>query len=954
MFRDVSLRTAIPSSKSTRHSLLSSSSLSVLTIMVFATGTTVAQAANYMVSSEAEFISAINSIASDGDPDGTITLTNDVTISAASTIPSANKNLTIDTTGGYNLTVNADMPHANTLAKTGDGSLTFNGQDGPQGRFTLSDGTVIFRGGAQNGGGPGSRFYVGLDDDSTTNLIVSGVGTYVQAGVGSGFSGGSNVTTFILVEDGGTLNAFSTTGIGSQTVGTGGSTNVEVTGQGSHFQTGRLSSGFRGTVSYSILDGGSMATGTTDLGGNAVNAGLGDHVLISGTGSSWSSSGVFQFHDGSLAILDGGALSANELRIAPSGGRQVDAIVSGESSSISTTTGNVSLGGSTGTYDSIGTLTVSNGAVVSSMGGGGDILLGTGAQGTGILNIGAAASNPATAAGNVNAANIVLGGGSATVNFNHINSNYTFGSTIAGNGIVNHTGSGTTVLSNANTYSGDTNVRNGVLRAGGTSAFSAASDYTVNANGMLDLDDFDQTLASLNNAGSVFLGISPGTTLYIAGDYVGNAGNVEISTALDGDSSATDLLHVGGDTSGTTSLKVTNAGGAGAQTVEGIKVVQVDGASNGTFSLQGDFVFQGEQAVVAGAYSYGLYKNGVSTPADGDWYLRSILDLSGTPVFQPGVSVYESYAGTLQSFNSISTLQQRVGNRSWSKTADVTDTGLIEGRGLWARVIGGHADYDPKVSTSQAKYDTDTWTFQIGADDVLYEGASGKLVGGISLHYGAIAGDIRTPFSNGGISSTGYGLGGALTWYSDTGFYLDGQARASWYDSDLSSSTAGSELISSNDGFGYAASLEVGQQFDLRSNWSITPQAQVVYSAVDFDNFVDTFGATVSLDESRSVKTRLGISADYQKLDTVSNSRTHIYGIANLYYDFADGSATNVSGVKLASENQSLWGGIGAGASHNWQDDKYSIYGQVEVKTSLDDFGGSSSISGTIGMRMSW
>ena len=94
---------------------------------------------------------------------------------------------------------------------------------------------------------------------------------------------------------------------------------------------------------------------------------------------------------------------------------------------------------------------------------------------------------------------------------------------------------------------------------------------------------------------------------------------------LAGDASATDRLVVTGSTAGSTTVRVLNRGGLGAQTVEGIKIIDVGGASNGSFLLAGDYVFQGQQAVVAGAYAYTLQKNGISPPVDGDWYLRSSL-----------------------------------------------------------------------------------------------------------------------------------------------------------------------------------------------------------------------------------------------------------------------------------------------------------------------------------------
>jgi fibronectin-binding autotransporter adhesin len=65
----------------------------------------------------------------------------------------------------------------------------------------------------------------------------------------------------------------------------------------------------------------------------------------------------------------------------------------------------------------------------------------------------------------------------------------------------------------------------------------------------------------------------------------------------------------------------------------GTKIVDVGGTSAGGFSLLGDYVFEGDQAVVAGAYAYRLYQGGASTPADGDWYLRSaLLDPAGTAI----------------------------------------------------------------------------------------------------------------------------------------------------------------------------------------------------------------------------------------------------------------------------------------------------------------------------------
>src|SRR5690606_10404300 len=127
-----------------------------------------------------------------------------------------------------------------------------------------------------------------------------------------------------------------------------------------------------------------------------------------------------------------------------------------------------------------------------------------------------------------------------------------------------------------------------------------------------------------------------------------------------------------------------------------------------------------------------------------------------------------------------------------------------------------------------------------------HETPEGSLVAGLSAHYGTISASIDSIFGDGKISTTGYGLGAGTTWYGNSGFYVDGQAQATWYDSDLSSRTAGvGRLASGNNAFGYGLSLETGQRMTLDPKWSLTPQAQLSYSSVDFDRFTDPFGAQV-------------------------------------------------------------------------------------------------------------
>ena len=98
----------------------------------------------------------------------------------------------------------------------------------------------------------------------------------------------------------------------------------------------------------------------------------------------------------------------------------------------------------------------------------------------------------------------------------------------------------------------------------------------------------------------------------ITGNYVATGTpTLAMDVVLGNDSSLTDKLVVTGDTSGTTTVQVSNLAGIGALTGTGIEVVQVNGNSAGTF------VLPGLGYLIAGAYRYDLVKVG------SNWFLQS-------------------------------------------------------------------------------------------------------------------------------------------------------------------------------------------------------------------------------------------------------------------------------------------------------------------------------------------
>ncbi|HEY4202131.1 MAG TPA: autotransporter outer membrane beta-barrel domain-containing protein [Devosiaceae bacterium] len=835
------------------------------------------------------------------------------------------RGMTIDTQGFDTLEdanvvlANGQPPLPGSLIKQGTGRLVMAGDNTYIGGTTIAAGILQLGNGGTTGSILGNVADAGTlafnrSNTYTFDGIVSGAGDLHQDGTGTTVLRATNTYT-----GGTTITA------GTLQLGDGGNSGSIV---GNVADEGTLAFNRNNAYTFSGIVSGTGAlrqigTGTTIL--TAANTYTGGTTITDGT---------LQLGDGTTTgsimgnVADNGTLAFNRSDAVVFGG-----VVSG--------TGELRQIG-TGTTALTGASTYTGGTTITD----GTLQLGNGG------NTGSIVGNVANA---------------GTLAFNRSNT-YAFSGAVSGAGGLSQIGAGTTILSGANTYVGDTHVMAGTLQAGATNSFSAASNAVVDAGGAMNLAGFNQTIASLRNAGLVSTnGTGPGTVLTVTNNYTATGGIVALNTALGDDSSATDLLHIQGSSSGTGLLRVTNLNGKGAQTVEGIKVVSIDGASNAAFTLDGVYRFHGDPAVVGGAYSYRLYKGSVSVPTDGDWYLRSLLTdpvvppggptgPSG-PLYQPGAPIYEAFANVLQGFNGLDTMQRRLGNRAW--TDGVVDTGTTpdgmgEGSGLWGRIIGGHMKIDPRTSTTNANYDTDTWQLQAGADGLLHTDDKGRLNGGIFVDYGTVSADVHSPYGVGSIGASGYGLGGTLTWQGHGGFYLDAQARLTWYDSDLHSATAATSLASGIKGFGYAASLEAGQRIALGPNWTLTPQAQLVYSAVDYDDFTDTFGASVALDDGARLRGRLGISADYENSWTEDGDtrQLHAYGIANLYYDFTSGSKTNLAGVTLTSQEDPLWGGLGIGGTYNWGDDKYAIHGEALVNTSLSNFGNSYDLTGTLGFNV--
>ena len=483
--------------------------------------------------------------------------------------------------------------------------------------------------------------------------------------------------------------------------------------------------------------------------------------------------------------------------------------------------------------------------------------------------------------------------------------------------------------------------------------FTGANVGTLNINSAstLDLTQTTPTAFSVygdvNNGGIVdMLNNSVGTMTTITGNYAGVAGStLKMDTVLGNDASATDKLIINGNTTGTTSLSVNNVGGTGAQTVEGIQVVQVDGASSGTFALA--------SPVQAGLYEYQLFQGGTSTPTDGDWYLRSTLlacEITNTcpvvppvepeppviPIYRPGVANYvvAQTSNADLGYLALDTLHQRIGEQR-TLTTDNPQT--------WVRAIAGYTSNNGK---NRFEYDQTTVGFQIG-QDLLHDttGSGTQQRAGLTTQY--LRGNVDTrdrvrPIAGlsedtGHIQSTAYGLGAYYTRMTNQGAYVDLVAQVNRLDNQFNDAYGSS---SKQKGWQVGLSAEVGKPVAQIKGWTLEPQAQLSYLHAHYGAFADQFSKISSLNADH-LRARLGLRV-YKERHPDSSKTAQYYAIANIHHDLISPESVELAALNSddrvgVSEryDRTSWE-VGAGVQHPLSKNTY-FYGDARYEQSFGD-----------------
>ncbi|MFC0226303.1 autotransporter outer membrane beta-barrel domain-containing protein [Serratia aquatilis] len=466
-------------------------------------------------------------------------------------------------------------------------------------------------------------------------------------------------------------------------------------------------------------------------------------------------------------------------------------------------------------------------------------------------------------------------------------------------------------------------LRNGA----GLTGWIDPTNVTIDTTSYWDLTA-NSLVNNLSNSGTVTFAVPTASdfkTLTVEGDYQGNNGLLVLNTSLGDDTSLTDKLIVNGNTTaGTTRVQIANAGGSGAQTLNGIEVVAVGGQSDGEFVQTG--------RIVAGAYDYTLGR-GTAADNQGNWYLTSKTE-SNAPIQRPEAS---GYAANLSAANNmfVTRLHDRLGETEYIDAM----TGEKKLTTLWLRNEGGHnrsRDNHDQLHTQANRY-----VLQIGGDI-----AQWSFTDLDRLHLGIMAGyansKSRTESGSTNYSARasvdGYSTGVYGTWYANeadkSGLYVDSWLQYSWFNNtvdgqDLNTEEYKSKGVTASVESGY--SFKVGESAAMNATYFIQPKAQVIWMGVKADDHREANGTQVSGEGNRNIQTLLGVKAfmnayrgqdkgkellfkPFVEVNWIHNTKdfgTNMDGVTIKQ----DGTA-NIAELKVGADGQinkqlSLWGDVG-------------------------------------------
>jgi autotransporter-associated beta strand protein len=257
---------------------------------------------------------------------------------------------------------------------------------------------------------------------------------------------------------------------------------------------------------------------------------------------------------------------------------------------------------------------------------------------------------------------------------------YTVSGIFSGTGALNKTGSGTLILSGANTYTGATNISAGTLKEGTGNVITDTSAVTVASGATYDLNTFSETIGSLAGGGTVTSSAAGALTLTAGGDGT----STSFSGALQDGSGAISFAKAGTGTltlTGTNTYSGTTVVSAGVLDIENSSAL---GTTAGGTTVNSGAVLQLQLNIAVGAEPLTLNGSGISS-------YGALRNLSGNnsfagPIALGSTSTIYSDAGTLTLSGAITTGGFTA---TFGGPSNIAASGVISGTGALTKTGTG-------------------------------------------------------------------------------------------------------------------------------------------------------------------------------------------------------------------------------------------------------------------------
>jgi fibronectin-binding autotransporter adhesin len=673
--------------------------------------------------------------------------------------------------------------------------------------FTLSTaepitlrGTGISSGGALTNTGIDASYSGAITMGAAASVVVNLSGTLTLSGNCSG--------NFALTLDGSGNGTYSGIRSGTSTIVKQGTGNWTLSGSSTYtglttVSVGTLILGATGDATNTPL--GTITAGTTVASGavldlNGFTLGTAEPLTINGTGISNSGpvenssasaitySGLLKLGSASSIFVNAGSMSFTNVGsitgatfLLTLGGTGIGSI----SSIIGNTTGGVTkqdsgtwtLSGSS-TYTGATTVnggTLAAGVITKAFGTGSNVTL---ANTAGVVLDLAGFSNTvgSLTGGGAIGGNITLGVAGAILTVGNATSPPEYAGIISGTGGLTKAGTGTLVLSGANTYTGLTTVNAGTLKLGATGDATntplgtTAAGTSVTTGATLDLAGF--TLGTSEALTLNGTGIAAGGALMNSGGAATYSGLITLGSAssIVGGTGTIAISNTGTITGTAFLLTLSGAQGGNIASIIGTGTAGVTKAGAGTWTLSGSSTYTGVTTISVGTILLGASGDGTNTPLGTIGGATTIasgatLDLNGItlstaePITMSGIGVASAGAltntGVDASYSGAITLAAAttiVANISGTLTL----SGNCAGNFAWTLDGAGNGTYSGIRS---------------GTGTLIKQGAGTWTMSGLNTYTGATT--VNGGTLKGGVATKAFGTGSNITLANTAGVILD-------------------------------------------------------------------------------------------------------------------------------------------------------------------------------------